>query len=590
MNGSQEDGPAVTEAVWMVSIIAITVAVIAITIFFLSAGTTTIFMHLYYLPIVLLAYHYRKKGFYWCVLLSLLYLSLVMVFAPGNTAVIGDAGIRAAIFIGIAALVAYLSGRLFRMNEVLAESEGKYRAFFTTSADCVFITTPDGKWVDFNDAAVSLFGYDRREELMDVRISSLYANPAERDAHIHHISEKGYSREYPVNLRKKDGTIISTLITSVPRRDPEGNIICFQGTIRDITDRKKAEERLNQQFRFLQRLIDTIPNPVFYKDRNGFYTGCNIAFEAYVGLPRDQLVGRSVYDIAPKDLADIYYANDKKLLDNAGTQTYESRVKYADGSIHDVIFNKAAFTDLEGNVDGLVGVILDITKRKNAEDALRQANKKLNLLSSITRHDINNQLLSLKGFLELSKESLDDPAKTSGYIIKEERAADAIERQIAFTKEYQDLGVQAPAWQKVGDVIRKTTATLLMRDIRLVADLAGLEVYADPLLEKVFYNLIDNALRYGGARMTEIRISSAVTDDGLIIAVEDDGTGISAENRKRLFERGFGQHTGLGLFLSREILAITGITVAETSEPGNGARFEIHVPEGGYRFTSRNQT
>jgi signal transduction histidine kinase len=204
------------------------------------------------------------------------------------------------------------------------------------------------------------------------------------------------------------------------------------------------------------------------------------------------------------------------------------------------------------------------------------------------RHDINNQLLALKAYLELSKEMLGDASKMSEYIIREERVANAIECQIIYTKEYQDLGVKAPVWQRVDAGITKALNVLPLRDVRIAAELNDLEVYADPLLEKVFYNLIDNALRYGGQGMTLIRITSRESDQGLVISVEDDGTGIPAADKGRLFERGFGHHTGLGLFLSREILAITGITITETGEPGKGARFDMLVPKGGYRTGAMN--
>jgi signal transduction histidine kinase len=110
--------------------------------------------------------------------------------------------------------------------------------------------------------------------------------------------------------------------------------------------------------------------------------------------------------------------------------------------------------------------------------------------------------------------------------------------------------------------------------------------FADPLFNRVFYNLIDNALRYGGVGMTAIRVISQESDTGLTIVCEDDGLGTAPEDKKHLFTRGFGKNTGLGLFLTREILSITGITITETGTPGTGARFEISVPEGAYRFTS----
>ena len=122
-----------------------------------------------------------------------------------------------------------------------------------------------------------------------------------------------------------------------------------------------------------------------------------------------------------------------------------------------------------------------------------------------------------------------------------------------------------------------------MRNVKVEVDRPDLEIYADPLFEKVFYNLIDNALRYGGDTLTLLRISSGVVGNNLLMIVEDNGQGISEEDKKHIFTRGFGKHTGLGLFLSREILSITGMTIAETSSPGNGARFEILVPKGMFR-------
>jgi hypothetical protein len=121
-----------------------------------------------------------------------------------------------------------------------------------------------------------------------------------------------------------------------------------------------------------------------------------------------------------------------------------------------------------------------------------------NTRSEEYRHDINNHLLALKAYLELSKEMLGDASKMSEYIIREERVANAIECQIIYTKEYQDLGVMAPGWQRVDTSISKALNILPLRDVRIAAELNDLEVYADPLLEKVLYSLIDNALRYGG--------------------------------------------------------------------------------------------
>lgn len=213
------------------------------------------------------------------------------------------------------------------------------------------------------------------------------------------------------------------------------------------------------------------------------------------------------------------------------------------------------------------------------------ANHKLNLLSSITRHDINNQLQALTGYIQFSTEALAEPEILAGYFEREALIAENIRRQISFTKDYEDLGVRSPVWQDISKLVREVTTVLPMQDFQLEIKCQNLEIFADPLLKKVFYNLTDNALHYGGEKMTTIRLMASPQKEHILLIFEDDGEGISVEDKQKLFTRGFGKHTGLGLFLSREILAITGITITETGEPGKGARFEITVPNGKWRVT-----
>ena len=222
------------------------------------------------------------------------------------------------------------------------------------------------------------------------------------------------------------------------------------------------------------------------------------------------------------------------------------------------------------------------TLLQEAHKSLEIANKKLNMLSSVTRHDILNQLTALRIYLEMSKEDEKDPV-ILGYINKEDAAAQAIENQITFTRNYQDIGILAPVWQDVEEHIKSSTVELRIVDIPIKIAFSGLEIYADPLIKKVIYNLMENSLRHGG-HITRICFSFQKTDPGGVIIYQDDGVGISLEDKKHLFKRGFGKNTGLGLFLSREILAITGITIEETGEPGKGVRFEILVPHDKYRM------
>ena len=147
------------------------------------------------------------------------------------------------------------------------------------------------------------------------------------------------------------------------------------------------------------------------------------------------------------------------------------------------------------------------------------------------------------------------------------------------------MGINTPVWQNVSESVWRSARSFLMQDVRIEIDRSDLEIFADPLLKKVFYNLIDNSLRYGGDAMNLIRLSCREDNKGLVCSYEDNGRGIPQENKPHIFERGFGKRMGLGMFFAKEILTITGLTIIENGESGMGARFEIIVPKGAYRFT-----
>ena len=227
----------------------------------------------------------------------------------------------------------------------------------------------------------------------------------------------------------------------------------------------------------------------------------------------------------------------------------------------------------------------DVTDRKRAETAVLVANRKLNLLSSITRHDIKNQLLTLIGFIELSKRKIQDP-EILHFIDRQEQVAAAITRQIDFTKLYENIGAHAPQWQRVATILEGQRPSLSAGGIEVSIAVGSLEIFADPMLEKVFANLADNSCRHGD-HVSRIVFSLTPSEgEAVVIACEDNGVGVPAEEKERIFEKGFGKHTGLGLFLSREILSLTGMTIRESGTFGTGARFEITVPAGSFRHSA----
>jgi PAS domain S-box-containing protein len=272
---------------------------------------------------------------------------------------------------------------------------------------------------------------------------------------------------------------------------------------------------------------------------------------------------------------------------------YEFRLITKSGEMRNILLT----IDMLPGTKRSVLSLIDISERKATEaimehyasevtrvvETLRQTNDKLSLMNTITRHDILNQLTVILGYLELMKMKYTDPSLQE-FIDKEIQAATNIRTQIEFTKDYQDIGSQSPQWFKVRTVILSNAAVLPLSDLNLVIQFNNLELYADPLIEKVFYTLLENALRHGKT-VTAIEFSCQKLADGLMVSYQDDGKGVPAEYKEAIFERKYYQHNGVGLFLSRTILNITGMTIRETGEPGKGARFEIIVPLGKYRFT-----
>ena len=225
----------------------------------------------------------------------------------------------------------------------------------------------------------------------------------------------------------------------------------------------------------------------------------------------------------------------------------------------------------------LVNVQLDASQQ-----AFVVANKKLKLLSSITRHDIRNQLTALLAYIELSKITVQDP-ELKKIIDKEEIAANNILHQIEFTKTYEDIGVKTPQWQNVAQQLSHLSAPLEQAGVQISVSTGDLQVYADPLLEKVFENLIDNSLRHG-EHVHTIEVRYEKRDTGLVLMYKDDGAGVPDKDKQKIFEKGFGKNTGLGLFLTREILSITGLSIRECGLFGSGVLFEILVPDGSFQF------
>ncbi len=353
--------------------------------------------------------------------------------------------------------------------------------------------------------------------------------------------------------------------------------------VADLFSRIRAHERLQKNEERFRTLVErshdcyihatTTPPAIEY---------ISPSWERLTGYPPGKHLGD------PEFIEGLLHPDDREatlahLLEPDAARLYTVRVLRRDGGYTWVEVCPIPVYADDGRLAAIEYAVHDIDAWKRTEAALIEANKKLTLMNSIIRHDILNQVTVILGHIALLQEQPLDPVVAAA-LEKQQTAVDIIQSQIEFTRDYQDLGAHSPRWSSIDPLVSMAVKILQPLGIRIKRDLAGVSVYADPLLSTVFTNLLDNTLRHGGG-VTEIRVTAVPeSGGGARIIWEDNGVGISYADKQRIFERGFGQHTGLGLFLVREVLSITAIAIRETGEPGRGARFELTVPEGGARF------
>ncbi|MDD1686020.1 PAS domain S-box protein [Methanoregula sp.] len=384
-----------------------------------------------------------------------------------------------------------------------------------------------------------------------------------------------------MTVTRVDQVQFSLWVSATPLIDSNGTVTGAIESLRDVTHLKMIERELRESNTYLDAIINTIADPVFIKNRRQRYVTVNDRFCQYIGHTREELIGRTGYDFFAEDEAVVFQITDENVFLTGVENEIEENITDSQGKTYTVSTKKSRYINAAGE-EFIVGIIRDITKRKETELALQQALEKLGMLSSITRHDILNQLTGLRGYLGLAMKQEKD-SEIIRFLQKADESGDAIREQLEFARDYEDLGIQAPRWQDVAAVFRSAVSQLPLDGIDIDTGVSGLFIHADPLIGKVFYTLLENTCRHGGA-VTSISLSNEETPAGLVLTYRDNGTGIAAEDKSRLFTRGFGKHTGLGLFLSREILAITSMTISESGEPGKGVQFEISVPVGAYRF------
>ena len=326
-------------------------------------------------------------------------------------------------------------------------------------------------------------------------------------------------------------------------------------------------------------IIRTMPDSLILADRNGQIVVSNTAADALFWRAAADMKGQPIETLLPQQTSETIR---KAIRDRITFTDIESVLDTTDYRV--VSIAGSPVIEPGGETAGFVLIIRDITGRKASERALRLVNEKLSLLSQLTRHDISNQVTSLNGYLQLTREKIKDPVP-GRYISASLSIVENIESHLRFSRQYEEIGKHDPVWQSARDMIDHALRNLSHDGVDILVDVPAVDLYTDLLSEKVFYNLLENALRHGG-NLTMIRISAAEVNGGeMVFVFEDNGIGVPMDEKERIFSRFYGKNTGLGLTFSRDILSVTDISIRETGEPGRGARFEIRVPLRSWRYS-----
>jgi PAS domain S-box-containing protein len=473
---------------------------------------------------------------------------------------------------------------LRRAYIALEESRDKYLDLYDF-APIGYLTLTDRALIEeVNLAGETLLGVERRK-LVNARFRKFIAPEffEKWDEYFVTVLRQEDKQICTLTLKRSDGSTVPVRVEGI-RLDGIDGVITARITISDISDIWQIEA-LKETNDYLNNLFDYANAPIIVWDPKYVITRFNHAFEDMTLRSEQEVIGRRLDILFPKESTEASFLQINKTLEGKWWETVEIPILVKDGSVRTVLWNSANILDPDGRIISTIAQGVDITERRRAEEALRRVNQKLNILSGLTRKDLSCQILVLNSYLELAKKHAAGQDQVLSSIQKGKRAAESINEITEVTRDYQDMGAKPPTWQNVKMALLLGLSHISISEIKHSIETGDLEIFADPLLEKVCQRLFENSLTHGG-HDTRIRVSHTTTPAGITILFEDDGKGIPQEKKEQIFLRGddLTRFSMRSLIFVREILDITGITITETGEPGKGARFEIMVPEGAWRM------
>ena len=454
------------------------------------------------------------------------------------------------------------------------EIQQNFKVLFAGNPEAAVQVGPDFCILDINPRFEMLFGYKLGEihgkNINDVVVpkgrideARKLDRKAEEDKHVSQDTVR----------RKKDGSLVPVIVSAAPLT-VEGRFLGYVAMYKDISDLKKAQEESEEARRHFQSLFNLMADPVAIVDDKGKVLDTTSRVQEITGFRKEELVGKNFLKLeifASGTKATMVKSLAKRMI-GLRVSPYEIEIITKDGRKLPYEVN-AAKIDYKGKPADLV-VFHDISERKTLEEKLR-------VVGSITRHDIRNKLVAITGNVYLLKKQQAGNSEVLDRLKDLETAIQQVTAILDFAKTYEMLGAEKLVYVDVEKAINEAISLLSgLKEIRFIDDCHGLKVLADSLLRQLFYDLIDNSLKHG-QKTTRIRTYYEQTSqEELRLVYEDDGIGVPAADKPKLFREGYstGGSTGYGLYLIDKIAEVYGWTIQEIGEPGKGAQFVLTIP------------
>lgn len=469
------------------------------------------------------------------------------------------------------------------LENVTQKNKELYKSIIRTSPDPIVMVDILGKIFMVSPSAFQMLGYSLKEHYPYGMHYLDFIHPKDHNRAKHDLRQLKAGKNTGPNeyqALKKDGTAIFIESHSEVIKDQNGKPDSILYIMRDITKRKEAEMIIRENEERFTTIFQEVPDPLIIVNTDGKIIDLNRQCEKWFAVDKKICLWSTLQEIRfiHSEESDLNLM--QAILELEPGEKLEIKILLPDETERYTIISTRKIM-ISGSPAILI-LINDVDEIKRAYQALTIANNQLNLLNSITRHDILNKVMVITGYSEILREDSTDES-TITILSNISQSGNDIKNLIEFTKEYQDLGVTQPKWQSIHQIVNKSVIKSVLSGVTLSMPDKKIEIFADPMLEKVLYNLMENSKRHGGS-VSHIALSFIQDEEGCTLIYADNGQGIADAEKEKIFKKGFGKNTGLGLFIIREILSITELSISECGVPGEGVRFEIRIPAGKFRI------